>query len=83
MEWFVAVGFLAALAGIAAALLSLRDRRRGPVCPWCGEPGTFRPNEPEVCVVANTSVRRGGWSGPTGSAIGSRCPERWNAAGQA
>jgi len=49
VEWLVAVGFFAGLAAIAAVLLSWRDRRRGPVCPWCGRPGTFAPREPDVC----------------------------------
>jgi NADH pyrophosphatase NudC (nudix superfamily) len=35
------VVFLILLVAPAVAILVWRDRRREPVCPWCGEPGTF------------------------------------------
>ena len=58
MEWLAAVGFLLAQALIAGALLTWRDRRRGPVCPWCGESGTFVAGEPEVCNNCGFDFRR-------------------------
>jgi hypothetical protein len=58
VEWLVAVGFFAALTAIAVVLLSWRDRRRGPVCPWCGQPDTFGPDEPDVCDNCGFDFRR-------------------------
>jgi hypothetical protein len=58
MEWLLAAGFLAALATTASVLLSWRERRRGPACPWCGVPDTFGPNKPEVCGNCGFDFRR-------------------------
>jgi hypothetical protein len=38
------------MAGIAAAVLVWRNRKRSPACPGCGRPNTFViPDRPYVC----------------------------------
>jgi hypothetical protein len=32
-----------------ALFLDRRGRRRGPVCPWCGQPDTFADGDADVC----------------------------------
>jgi NADH pyrophosphatase NudC (nudix superfamily) len=55
MEWLV----LVPLVVLAVALLMWRDRRRGPVCPWCGRPGTFGEDGcADVCSQCGFDVRK-------------------------
>jgi NADH pyrophosphatase NudC (nudix superfamily) len=52
MEWLGVAVVIAAVVGAAISLLAWRDRRRGPVCPHCGQPGTFA-NDGRAHVCAN------------------------------
>jgi NADH pyrophosphatase NudC (nudix superfamily) len=55
MEWLLV---LAAVAVLGIAALVWRDRRRGPVCPHCGEPDTFGPEgTADVCANCGFDFR--------------------------
>jgi hypothetical protein len=49
VEWLALV-VLVMLVVLGIGGLVWRDRRRGPVCPWCGTHGTFGDDgNAEVC----------------------------------
>jgi NADH pyrophosphatase NudC (nudix superfamily) len=58
MHWPVAVGLVMVMVALAAAVLVWRDRRRGPVCPWCGKPDTFGGDgSADVCSNCGFDIR--------------------------
>jgi hypothetical protein len=50
VDWLGVAVLVVAVVGVTVALfLDRRGRRRGPVCPWCGQPDTFADGDADVC----------------------------------